>query len=161
MKSKRRIIFIFIFIVYILSVIYITILSKYSFQLPQDQRYPNLTITLFSELNAQSRTYLLKNYLGNVVLFLPFSILFILIKKQSTFKVRTILLTLASGIIFSLFIETIQYYTGYGIFDINDLILNTLGTLIGILLLRILKFYISSKRIPDKHHGSSGRINIS
>ncbi|WP_412674782.1 VanZ family protein [Aneurinibacillus thermoaerophilus] len=161
MKSKRRIIFIFIFIVYILSVIYITILSKYPFQLPQDQRYPNLTITLFSELNVQSRTYLLKNYLGNVVLFLPFSILFILIKKQSTFKVRTILLTLASGIIFSLFIETIQYYTGYGIFDINDLILNTLGTLIGILLLRILKFYISSKRIPDKHHGNSGRINIS
>lgn len=62
--------------------------------------------------------------LGNIVMFLPFGILYPLAKERRTWK-RTV----AAGILTSVTIEFTQPIFGRS-FDINDIILNSLGILI-------------------------------
>lgn len=75
----------------------------------------------------------------NIILFIPLGFLIPLI--YSGIKTKKIILI---GFLTSLSIETIQFLLGqiigynYRSFDINDLITNTLGTLIGILIYKIL-----------------------
>ena len=66
------------------------------------------------------------NFLGNIVLFVPVGVLFpFVIGKNQWFW------AFGAGFCFSLFIETVQLLTTRGLFDPNDIILNTLGTAIG------------------------------
>ncbi|QNL52035.1 VanZ family protein [Olivibacter sp. SDN3] len=67
---------------------------------------------------------------GNIVMFIPYA-LFLYI----AFNVRSYWVILFSAFSFSLFIESTQYFTGIGYADIDDLICNTLGALIGILVI--------------------------
>lgn len=60
--------------------------------------------------------------LGNILLFLPFGILFPLFRPNSTWR-----RTLAMGVVTSLVIETIQPLMDRS-FDVNDLVLNAIGT---------------------------------
>jgi glycopeptide antibiotics resistance protein len=77
------------------------------------------------------------NLLGNVILFLP--IPYIMIKVFRMKKFSSILLT---GLLISFAIELIQYVFEVGVADIDDIILNTLGTCIGFVCYKILeKFY--------------------
>lgn len=77
-------------------------------------------------LHSGSGLLIAKNVVGNVLLFVPLGVLFPLLKKNDFF-VGTLLL----GLGFSLFIEMCQYYFAARIFDIDDLLLNFAGTLIG------------------------------
>ncbi|CAF1813649.1 VanZ family protein [Bacillus subtilis] len=76
--------------------------------------------------------YVIRSIGGNLILLMPVGLLFPLLFNKS--NVKRILLT---GFFISLFIELIQLsfsvYIGtiYRSFDVDDLILNTLGTLIG------------------------------
>lgn len=66
------------------------------------------------------------NLLGNIVLLVPIGFLTPLIFPNMTWK-KTLVLALASGII----IELMQVVLHVGIFDIDDVILNALGVIIG------------------------------
>ena len=69
----------------------------------------------------------------NLIIFIPFGILLShLIKDRRTIKV------LAISFIFSLIIELFQLITIIGAFMLNDLILNTLGGLIGVVIYKIM-----------------------
>lgn len=87
-------------------------------------------LLLFSSIRLMLRSgsglLIAKNVVGNVLLFVPLGVLFPLLKKNDFF-VGTLLL----GLGFSLFIEMCQYYFAARIFDIDDLLLNFAGTLIG------------------------------
>lgn len=79
----------------------------------------------------QSNPYLVPhaiiNLLGNIIGFIPFGILLpLLLKRDRTFK--RFFFYAISGIVL---IELIQLFTLRGSFDIDDLILNMLGSLIG------------------------------
>ena len=79
----------------------------------------------------QSNPYLVPhaiiNLLGNIIGFIPFGILLpLLLKRARTFK--RFFFYAISGIVL---IELIQLFTLRGSFDIDDLILNMLGSLIG------------------------------
>ncbi len=67
--------------------------------------------------------------LENIILFLPFglfaSVLFKLNIKE----------TILAGLVFSLLIEISQWFSTLGFFEIDDLINNTIGTMIGALLI--------------------------
>lgn len=69
----------------------------------------------------------------NVVLFLPFGFLLPVIWE----RFRTLLPTALAGFLLSLVIEVSQLFT-FRVTDINDLIGNTLGTVLGFLLARAL-----------------------
>ncbi len=68
-----------------------------------------------------------KNLICNIVAFIPFGMLLpILLKKKRIIK------TIMAGILLSAIIETLQYATGLGQMDIDDVILNGLSTVIGV-----------------------------
>ena len=70
---------------------------------------------------------------GNVLGFMPFGILLPVLSDRLRRPVSVILL----GFAMSLMVETIQLVTRVGIFDVDDLILNTLGAGIGYLLFAV------------------------
>ena len=76
--------------------------------------------------------YFLINFLGNIILFIPFGLIVPLLWKTSTVK------TILVGFCSSLFIEICQLFLTRGT-DIDDLMLNTTGVLLGILVLKFLQ----------------------
>lgn len=72
--------------------------------------------------------------IGNLLMFIPFGILYSLAKKKPSIK-NTVL----TGFICTLVIEILQPVFGRA-FDINDVILNTVGVVIGTLL-----YFVGSK----------------
>lgn len=70
------------------------------------------------------------NLFGNIVWFVPFGIFFPMIHKRRIGMIKTV----TSGFCLSLSIEIVQYFLGTGIADIDDLIFNTIGALIGYLI---------------------------
>lgn len=69
------------------------------------------------------------NLLGNIILFIPFGFLGWIKNSFNNYK------TLIFRFIFGIFIiESIQYLSRMGVFDIDDILLNSLGASIGFLL---------------------------
>lgn len=77
---------------------------------------------------------ILINILGNILMFTPFGFLGIVFPKLSDFK--TLIINFLSVIIL---IESLQYFTRLGVFDIDDIILNTVGVAIGFWLYKFFK----------------------
>ena len=67
----------------------------------------------------------------NILLFVPFGFMFPVIHPKLSKA------TITYGFLFSLAIEIMQYITGRGLADIDDLINNTLGAVIGYLIYRV------------------------
>lgn len=67
------------------------------------------------------------NLAGNVAAFMPFGFFMPVVSRRSRGPVRIILL----GFSFSLLLETTQLIFQVGSFDVDDLILNTLGAALG------------------------------
>ena len=73
------------------------------------------------------------NVLLNIAMLIPFGILIPLLFQRC--KKWNYMLLASLGLV--LYIETTQYFTGRGIFDIDDIFGNTLGAMIGYLLLML------------------------
>lgn len=87
-----------------------------------------------AEVNFNIR---LNNLVGNVVSFIPFGFLFpFLFKKLLSFK-KIIAYTLCLSIGFEIF----QLTFSFGSFDVDDLILNTVGGALGYLSVKLYKMY--------------------
>ena len=69
-------------------------------------------------------------FFENILLFIPMGIL-----MPSAFtKFRKIYICIPCCLLFSLFIETIQYIFGLGIAEIDDIVTNTIGAFIGLII---------------------------
>nr|WP_314461319.1 VanZ family protein [uncultured Clostridium sp.] len=73
--------------------------------------------------SLRSHVYVIEN----LMLFIPFGILLPLCFP----KARKSLICMLSGFLLSVFIETIQWMTQRGNCELDDVIMNTLGTLVG------------------------------
>jgi glycopeptide antibiotics resistance protein len=73
------------------------------------------------------------NFFGNIFAFLPFGFLLPLLRKNLNFYRITLY-----SFLFSLLIESAQFIFRVGAFDVDDMILNSLGGGIGYILLTIL-----------------------
>lgn len=82
--------------------------------------------------NNISVTRILENILGNIAIFIPFGLLLPIVQKDKSKKI------ILYGLFTSALIEIIQYVFALGSSDIDDLMLNTLGTVIGYLLYKII-----------------------
>lgn len=115
-----------IFILYVLCLYYIVTY--------QDINYGGINLTPFKEIfryTIGSKKFF-KNIIGNIVLFIPygyFAAYFPKNKKMVTVGFLTLLVSFS--------IEAIQYKIGR-VFDIDDIILNTLGGVIGYLIYVVL-----------------------
>ena len=115
----------FIFIIYILIILKLTI---FRFNVHYAERQLNLT--LFADL---IKTYkntgiqeFLRLFLGNIGWFVPFGFLLPILLKR-----KNILTVIIWGAVFSFCIETTQFIFRKGVAELDDLILNVVGVVIG------------------------------
>ncbi|WP_052675766.1 VanZ family protein [Paenibacillus sp. IHBB 10380] len=76
---------------------------------------------------------LAQNIMGNIVLFIPLGIFLPLLYKRNNKAV------LLSGVGLSLLFEIVQFIFAIGSSDIDDIILNVLGTIAGLYIYRIIE----------------------
>ena len=86
------------------------------------------------------------NIVGNVVGFMPFGFFLPVISRRSRLWYNTVLLSF----LFSLSIETIQLVFRVGSFDVDDMILNTLGGILGFVCYKIVQRIRKRRRMGAK-----------
>ena len=85
-----------------------------------------LVSTILFVQNTTSWESIIINLLGNIIMFIPFGFLGWLNAKYFSFK--KLIVDFLSALII---VEALQYLTRLGVFDIDDLALNSLGVWIG------------------------------
>lgn len=111
---------------------------------PEAHRNRSLSLQPFNDfLEAGSWFSPLFGYGGNFAFFVPFGVLLYALLRQSG-KTNLLLKATLYGALFSLFIEVSQYVFMLGYSDIDDVIFNTLGALVGALIAKVFgpKFYV-------------------
>lgn len=142
-KSIMKILFytyillIFIFIVFKFKGSFNEILNRIeSIKSNREIGVLNLNLTPFKQINNYRRNisnlFAIKNIFGNIIAFLPFGFFIPAIYNKNF--ISTLLISLMS----ILTIETLQFITMLGYFDIDDIILNTTGCLIGYFIYKII-----------------------
>ena len=139
LRKTGKTVCLLIFIIYIVVVLKLTIFRVRTYDEPQ------LNLALFVDLvriykNAGLWQFL-RLFLGNIGWFVPFGFLLpILLKRVSFGKV------VVMGFLFSLSIETMQFIFRKGVAELDDLILNVLGAVIGYLGYKLLAEKIIRKK---------------
>ncbi|MCR8642938.1 VanZ family protein [Paenibacillus sp. N1-5-1-14] len=88
----------------------------------------------------------LQNCIFNIIMFIPMGIMLPLINRK--FEVfKWLLLVVVSS---TLFIETYQTLTGAGLFELDDIINNTLGGIMGYQLYRLVASIVHNKKVRMK-----------
>ena len=134
---KRKQIHIFgkiLFVVYILFLLYFLIFSDwYGRTGVMEEYHYNLTplreVKRFWNYREQLGVWSVINLLGNVVIFIPFGFF----EAIASFH-RSFWWTVADGLFLSMLVEVFQLISKVGRFDVDDLILNTSGVVIGYLI---------------------------
>lgn len=135
-KSTRKqlsLVSLIVLIVYICILIYFVFFSDHYGRVTgfTDYRY---NLKPFAEINRYL-TYnhyftwenLLTNLAGNILVFAPIGFLVPIIKKQGV----NLFTIFRISFLLSLFIETVQLVFRIGVFDVDDLIMNTVGGVLG------------------------------
>lgn len=141
-QTKGRFLMLFIFTLYIFAVFYFTGVGTI-FDL---QRYGILLNAGQINLLPFSKDIDIVAYFFNILLFIPFGFLLPFI----WFDTYGLKYTVLSGLSFSLLIEISQLFNNRRT-DIDDLLLNTLGTLIGYLLFKMFT-HITKRTIRPVNH---------
>ena len=118
------------------------------------QLNPLQSITYFLRYNEFFSETFMVNIVGNILVFIPFGWIGLLIKKLN--KLPLLLFLFISGISV---IELAQYYTARGTADVDDVFLNTFGMLIGYFGLKLaallniadLRFELNSKEVNSAY----------
>ncbi|MBR4027415.1 MAG: VanZ family protein [Lachnospiraceae bacterium] len=136
MVVKKRIKFLagICLIIYLLVLGYVLFFAEYlgRTEHPEGYRY---NLTLFSEIGRfyrvgiqrHSWSLFLWNVCGNIAVFIPFGIFMPMLFRRCKNIIFTVLLSFE----LSLFVEVIQLITHVGIFDVDDILLNTFGGFLG------------------------------
>lgn len=133
-KNARtmRIIGKILFVFYVIFIIYFLIFSDWYGRTGEmnDYRY---NLELFREIkrfwdyrHQVGMTAMIMNLFGNVLIFMPFGFF---LPMASRF--RSVFATVFWSFILSLAVEMFQFITKVGCFDVDDLLLNTVGGIIG------------------------------
>ena len=113
--------------VYVLLVLSVTVFREKSFKIPQKILIPFKSyVSLITTHWHGDGLYIAMALFGNIILFVPLGILLSKVIKKN--NVRIVMLV---GFLCSLMIETYQYFSLIGTFEVDDLIQNTWGACIG------------------------------
>jgi glycopeptide antibiotics resistance protein len=114
------------------------VLFKFSFDLLAvlDHQARSLNLIPFAGLSQGAR-----ETIDNLIVFIPFGLLL-----SANFKRITVWRKLMYIFIFSSAVETIQFVFALGVTDITDIITNTLGGLLGLMLYALGARYIDSEK---------------
>ena len=149
-NKKKKIGIWIAFLIYLLVLCYVLFFGGMFGRTEHSGEY-RYNLTLFQEIGRYygigirfGRWWLfILNVIGNIVVFVPFGI-FVPILFQ---RCKNIILTLLLALQMSLTVELIQLVTQVGSFDVDDILLNTLGGLLGYLIWFIFRII---KKIKDR-----------
>ncbi len=162
-KQRTRNVFRILFVVYMIALFYFLFFSERYGRTIRSTEY-RYNLEPFNEIKrfiqyreiVGTESFVL-NILGNVIAFTPFGFCVPIIRKQRI-KRQTKSVTLKTlrgvgmllnvtflSLELSLFIETIQLITRVGCFDVDDLMMNTLGGMLGCLVYQICHFIIKRR----------------
>lgn len=148
-KKRIRTIGIFLFFCYLLALTYFLFFAESCGRAPKGREYaynlyPFREIRRFWVYRERLGTFsVFANLAGNVIGFIPFGVILPVICPRTKGFWRILILSFE----FSLCIETIQLLFKVGSFDVDDLILNTLGGVIGYMVFAV------CNRIRRKRYG--------
>jgi glycopeptide antibiotics resistance protein len=111
---------------------------------------PFETIKLFWYADSLNINAKIENLVGNIIGFVPFGFILPMLSD----KFRKLIVVMLATFYLSLAYEGLQFLTGFGSFDVDDLILNTLGGILGYAAFKILLQMVKFKN-------KSGSKNIS
>ena len=138
-----------LFVLYILALIYFLFFADRYGQMAFAQREYHYNLVLFTEIrrfwNYREQLGFLAvaaNLLGNVVGFMPFGMILPLICRNA----RGFFFITFSGFTLSLCVEVTQLMTKLGSFDVDDLLMNTLGAAAGYLIFAVCHGIYDKKR---------------
>lgn len=146
MELKQEIINLF----FLMCVLWIIGMTIFPIEIGIPDRFgPSNNFVPFSSIkDLLSHSYFmvpLRNIAGNIILFVPLG--FMLALKFS--KLNSVLRVGLVGLLSSAFIELVQLLLPIRAIDVDDIILNTLGSIIGFLVLKTFEgiFHMSAKQI--------------
>lgn len=139
-KKQFRLLGKFLFVVYIIFLLYFLIFSDWYGRSGVMEEYhynlvPFQEIRRFWEYREMLGMWSMVNLLGNVLIFVPLGFF----EPMASYR-RSFLGTIIDGFLVSMLVEVFQFISKVGRFDIDDLLLNTLGVVIGYLI-----FFVCNK----------------
>lgn len=137
------------FVIYMIVLVYLLFLSDgFGRTQVRSSDYRNIIpfteIRRFIRMLPTSPMYVIMNLLGNVVIFMPFGALIRWVINRKVCWYQAVFYTF----FLSLSVEVLQLISRVGSFDIDDVILNTLGGLFGFWIYKLLTFW--NKRRESK-----------
>ena len=131
-RTQYRILGKILFVLYIIFVFFFLLISEIYGRTGEMQEY-HYNLVLFKEIkrfwNYRKQLGIFAtatNLLGNVLIFLPFGFFMAMASKY-----RSFLSTLVYSFALSLTVEISQLFMKVGCFDVDDLLLNTIGGMLG------------------------------
>jgi glycopeptide antibiotics resistance protein len=116
------------------------VLFKFSLDLSSvlDYQTRSLNLIPFADISRHN----VRETIYNFVVFIPFGLLLSVNLKRATFWRR-----LAIIFLFSLAVETIQFVFAIGVTDITDVITNTFGGFLGLILYYVINRYVDTEKL--------------
>ncbi len=135
------------FVVYIAALLYVMFFSEDLGRTGAARTY-RYNLVLFKEIKRFIYNYqnlglmaVLLNVAGNILVFMPFGFMLPILTSYKGKFVSALFGTFA----LSLFIETTQLIFRVGCFDVDDLLLNTVGGVLGYIVYAIRRMYLKHK----------------
>lgn len=134
-----------LFWIYVIALLRITVLRD-DFSLSHIMTNGKLNLELFSAyipfLRGGFIWLFIYLFVGNIVWFIPLGAYLVWKDPGHTVWRATLI-----GFVISLVIEVSQYIFGVGVTELDDLVLNTTGTLIGAILMRVVQKIMKERKL--------------
>ncbi len=130
-RNGLKLLFAVALIIYILCVLHITIFSRE----PEERRFDLEPFRSYVLLIRDHNSFYLSQICCNILMTVPFGILLPFLSG----KFRSLRVMTVSGFFFSLIIEILQYISGRGLFEFDDLFNNTVGSSLGYIVFLIIQ----------------------
>ncbi len=141
--KKRKLLFGILFMAYLVLLVYFLFFSEKFGRTGSNETY-QYNLVIFQEIGRFIRyreiigtTGFLINIFGNVVAFMPFGFFLPALFGRG----QKLFLVVSESFLFSMCVEVIQLLTRRGSFDVDDLLLNTTGGLLGYLSFITIRFF--------------------
>ena len=124
-----------LFLLYLISVLSVTFIVRETMVLRTPENR-GVVLQPFREFEAMingDHFFWFKQIFLNVLLFVPFGALLPMLSKHFRNPITTVIV----GFMFSSTIEIMQYITGRGLTEVDDIITNTIGTAVGMIIYKI------------------------
>ncbi len=137
---NKRIITIMLTLLHIAIVLYITLIDR----IPGERRH---MLTPFWEIrnvmNGTERSFYIGQIIGNLLMLFPTGFLLPTIFKCKRLRWYHVAST---ALLFSIFIEITQYFTGRGLMEFDDVFNNTIGCLLGYAVYLMIRRRINNRK---------------